>query len=70
MNIERAIHIIGGYADAAEDFAKHAEARAEEATEPIARRLWEAEASKEHAVARAYRTALSELRTALNEAPA
>jgi hypothetical protein len=65
--IERAILIITGYADAAEDFARHAETQAEVAKEPIARRLWEAEGTKERAIARAYRTALTEIIAALEE---
>jgi hypothetical protein len=72
MDIERAIAMITGYADAAMDAAAHAAAKAESATGDVERRLWEAEASKEHAVARAYRVALNEIRTALDasEAPA
>jgi hypothetical protein len=67
--ITRAIAIISGYADSAEDFARHAETQADVAKEPIARRLWEAEGTKERAIARAYRTALTEIIAALEEAP-
>jgi hypothetical protein len=64
MNIERAIAMITGYADAAMDAAAHAAAKAESATGDVERRLWDSEAAKEQAVARAYRTALSELHAA------
>ena len=65
--LETAIRIITGYADAAEDFAKHAEAQAECAKEPITRRIWESEGTKERAIARAYRTALTEIIAALEK---
>jgi hypothetical protein len=65
--IARTLAILTGYADAAFDAARYAFEQAEATTEPIARRLWESEGAKEGAVARAYRTAITEIATAIEE---